>query len=282
VSPEVRTGSKPDRGDDASHEGETFALKVTTKKEGPEMMKSTLGVATILLGLGMASCTTDRPQTAANERGTLSVVPATMARVGTIEDRFQSYNVEMLEVTGGRFWKPYKDIGKSASTGSDVKVGEAPAGMSPDLYQYRRPIDLTNRRLRAMAGALGPAYVRISGTWANTTYFADTDTPPKDPPQGYGGVLTRQQWSDAIAFSHAVDEPIITSVPDGEGTRGADQVWRSDQTRRWLAFTTDHGGTIAAAEYFNEPTMAAMGGAPKDCRHTRRPPFPYSRKACPA
>ena len=34
-----------------------------------------------------------------------------------------------------------------------------------------------------MAAALGPAYVRISGTWANTTYFADTDTPPKDPPQ---------------------------------------------------------------------------------------------------
>jgi len=30
-----------------------------------------------------------------------------MARVGTIDDRYQSYNVEMLEVTGGKFWKPY-------------------------------------------------------------------------------------------------------------------------------------------------------------------------------
>jgi hypothetical protein len=30
-----------------------------------------------------------------------------MPRIGTIDDRFQSYNIEMLEVTGGKFWKPY-------------------------------------------------------------------------------------------------------------------------------------------------------------------------------
>ncbi len=135
--------------------------------------------------------------------------------------------------------------------------------MSSDLYQYRPPLDLTNRRLRAMAKALGPAYMRISGTWANTTYFADTDTPPKDPPPGYGGVLTRQQWLAAIDFSRAVDAPIVTSMPTGTGTRGADGLWKPDQARRWLAFTKAHGGTVAAAEYFNEPTLASMGGAPK-------------------
>lgn len=227
-------------------------------------MKPTLSGCVILLGLGVAACKGDRPQTQAQVGSNLSVAPATMARVGTVDDRYQSYNVEMLEVTGGRFWKPYKDIPKTAGqTGSEAKGGDAPAGMSPDLYQYRAPIDLTNGRLRAMASALGPAYVRISGTWANTTYFADTDTPPKDPPQGYGGVLTRQQWLGAIAFSRAVDAPIVTSMPNGVGTRGADQVWRPDQARLWLAFTKAHGGTIAAAEYFNEPTMASMGGAPK-------------------
>jgi heparanase len=228
------------------------------------MLKSNLGGCAILLGLGMAACTADRAPAEAQVSSTLSVAPATMARVGTVDDRYQSYNVEMLEVTGGRFWKPYKDIPKAAGqTGSEAKSGDAPAGMSPDLYQYRPPIDLTNRRLRAMAGALGPAYVRISGTWANTTYFADTDTAPKDPPKGYGGVLTRQQWLGAIDFSRAVDAPIVTSVPIGEGTRGTDGVWRPDQTHRWLAFTKAHGGTIAAAEYFNEPTLATMGGAPK-------------------
>ena len=37
----------------------------------------------------------------------ISIAPARMARVATIDARFQSYNIEMVEVTGGRFWKPY-------------------------------------------------------------------------------------------------------------------------------------------------------------------------------
>ena len=30
-----------------------------------------------------------------------------MPRIGAVSERYQSYNVEMVEVTGGRFWKPY-------------------------------------------------------------------------------------------------------------------------------------------------------------------------------
>ena len=33
--------------------------------------------------------------------------PRLFPRIGTVDDRFQSYNVEMVEVIGGRFWKPY-------------------------------------------------------------------------------------------------------------------------------------------------------------------------------
>jgi heparanase len=222
---------------------------------------------TIVTGVALAIAVMPR-MTQAQDRTSVPLAPATMKRVGTIDERYQSYNVEMLEVTGGKFWKPYKEIGNpvaqpTAPAGSKVQSGDTPAGMSADLYQYRPPIDLSNPRLRAMARALGPAYIRISGTWANTTYFADTDVPPKDPPQGYGGVLTRQQWLAVIDFSRTVDAPIVTSMPNGEGTRGADQIWRPDQARRWLAFTKANGGTVAAAEYFNEPTMASMGGAPK-------------------
>src|SRR6202022_4950503 len=106
------------------------------------------------------------PEALADE---LSITPATMARVGTVDERFQSYNVEMGEVTGGRFWKPY---GPNTSE----------AGM--ELFAYRAPIDLTNVRLRKLARALAPAYVRVSGTWANATYFADSDTAPSTPPAG--------------------------------------------------------------------------------------------------
>lgn len=38
--------------------------------------------------------------------------PSIMKRIGTVNERYQSYNIEMLEVTGGRFWKPYKNIPK--------------------------------------------------------------------------------------------------------------------------------------------------------------------------
>jgi hypothetical protein len=152
--------------------------------------------------------------------------------------------------------------GAAGAGGAEGQSGDTPGGMSPDLYQYRPPLDLADRRLRTLARALGPAYMRVSGTWANTTYFADTDTPPKDPPPGYGGVLTREQWLAAIEFSRAVDAPIVTSMPTGTGTRGADGLWQPDQARRWLAFTRAHGGTVAAAEFMNEPTFASMGGAP--------------------
>ena len=222
---------------------------------------------TIVRAVALVAAVTP-PMTQAQDQASVPLAPSSMKRVGTIDERYQSYNVEMLEVTGGKFWKPYKEIDNPAAQPSAPAVGEArgsdtPSGMSADLYQYRPPLDLTNRRLRAMAKALGPAYMRISGTWANMTYFADTDTPPKDPPQGYGGVLTRKQWLAAIDFSRAVDAPIVTSMPTGTGTRGADRLWQPDQARRWLAFTEENGGTIAAVEYMNEPTLASMGGAPK-------------------
>ena len=212
--------------------------------------------------VGMAAVAA--PQAGMAQVAPLALAPASMARIGSVSERFQSYNVEMLEVTGGNFWKPYSATGKAAAAaGSPAQGSDTPAGMDPNLYQYRPPMDLGNRRLRVLARALGPAYMRVSGTWANTTYFADTATPPQTPPEGYGGVLTRQQWLGAINFSRAVNAPIVTSVPIGTGTRGADGVWQPEQTRAWLAFTQANRGTVAAAEFFNEPTLASMGGAPQ-------------------
>ena len=177
----------------------------------------------------------------------LSIDPTNMTRVGTVDARFQSYNVEMVEVTGGRFWKPY---GPNASD-----VGS-------DLYAYRTPIDLTNSRLRRLATALTPAYMRVSGTWANTTYFPDSDTVPSAPPDGFSGILTHQQWRGVVDFSRAVGAQIVTSFAISPGTRDAAGVWAPDQARRFLAYTRSIGGTIAAAEFMNEPNLAEMGGAP--------------------
>ena len=186
--------------------------------------------------------------------------PASLPRVGSVDPRFQSYNIEMVEVTGGEFWRPYRakpDAARAAAPGSN-----APAGVDAQLFQYRPPIDLTNARLRMLAAALAPAYLRVSGTWANTTYFADTDRPPQLPPPGFKGVLTRRQWREVIRFSQAVDAPIVTSFGIGAGNRDAASVWNPDQAQRLLAYTRLVGGRIAAAEFMNEPNLAAMGGAP--------------------
>jgi Glycosyl hydrolase family 79, N-terminal domain len=175
-----------------------------------------------------------------------SITPASMARIGAVDERFQSYNVEMVEVTGGRFWRPY---GPSASD----------AG--PDLFAYRAPIDLTNVRLRKLATALAPAYLRVSGTWANATYFADSDTVPSAPPPGFDGVLTHRRWRGVIDFSHAVGAPIVTSFAISPGARDATGAWTPDQASRLLAYTASVGGRIAAAEFMNEPNVAAAGVA---------------------
>ena len=140
--------------------------------------------------------------------------------------------------------------------------------MDSKLYQYRPPTDLTNTRLRKLAAALAPAYMRVSGTWANSAYFADQDNAPQAPPAGFNGVLTRQQWRGVVDFSQAVDAQIVTSFAVSQGTRDAAGIWKPDQASRLLTYTRSIGGSIAAAEFMNEPNLAAMGGAPADYNAT--------------
>lgn len=197
----------------------------------------------------------------------LPVSPATMPLVVTVDPRFQSYNVEMAEVIGGNFWKPYDERNKTPQgrTANDASSGGAAlqAGEDPNTFEARRPIDLTNARLRKLTDALGPAYMRVSGTWANTVYFHDSDAPaPASPPQGFRGVLTRPQWKAVINFAHAVKARLITSFAISSGARDPAGVWTSDQARKLLDYTKMVGGEIAAAEFFNEPTMPEYGGAP--------------------
>jgi hypothetical protein len=195
----------------------------------------------------------------------VTVSPATMPQVATTDSRFQSYNVEMAEVIGGNFWKPYGQPAQNGGhpTRAATSGGDLQAGQDPTMFEARRPIDLTNARLRKLTAALGPAYVRVSGTWANTVYFHDADTPaPASLPQGFQGVLTRSQWKSVIDFARAVNASLITSFAIGAGVRDAAGAWTPDQARKLLAYTKAAGGEIAAAEFFNEPTMPEYGGAP--------------------
>ena len=125
-------------------------------------------------GMGIVIAALAGIQQAAAQAPTLSVDPSRLPRLGAIDGRFQSYNVEMVEVTGGRFWKPYGASAGAPSARDADNSGNMPAGGNPDLFAYREPIDLSNPRLRRLAAALAPAYLRVSGTWANSTYFAES------------------------------------------------------------------------------------------------------------
>ena len=111
-----------------------------------------------------------------------TIRPGSMPRIATIDARFQSYNIEMVTVTGGPFWRPYAQ-GSAADQ---------------DLYADRLPIDLANTRLRTLAAALSPAYLRVSGTWANSTWFSDSDTNATRPPAGFNSVLSRAEWRAVV------------------------------------------------------------------------------------
>jgi heparanase 1 len=193
---------------------------------------------------------------------TAKITPGTLPRVGTIDERFQSYNIEMVEVTGGRFWKPYASTASSEPP-AKTDTANQPAGMSPSLYEYRAPINLSVPRLRKLAAALGPAYVRVSGTWANTTWFQETEGPaPATPPDGFKAILTRAQWKGVLDFAKAANAEVVTSFSVGAGARDASGVWAPVQAAKLVYFTQANGGHIAASEFMNEPTFAVMGGAP--------------------
>ena len=173
----------------------------------------------------------------AQQESPIKITPSKMMKLGTVDPRFVSYNVEMVEVTGGLFWKPYKSSTERSETLKPAVAADAnqPIGGMSSLYQFRPPINLTNPRLRKLAEALSPAYVRVSGTWANSTYFQNDDNPPlNEPPHGFKSVLTRAEWNSVIEFMHSLDNKLVTSFAISQGTRGADGYWTSDQAEGFV------------------------------------------------
>jgi heparanase len=174
--------------------------------------------------------------------------------LGEVDERYQSYNVEMCEVVGGDFWIPYELLDSVKRSASGISALKWPLP----------PIDLYEKKIRMLAKALGPAYMRVSGTWANAVYFQDNDEPKlTTPPEGYKNVLTRKEWKGVIDFCKATDSKLVTSFSISDGIRDKNGNWTPVQVEALLNYTKSAGGEIAAAEMFNEPSHASHGNAPK-------------------
>ncbi|MEZ4901925.1 MAG: hypothetical protein R2822_09290 [Spirosomataceae bacterium] len=162
----------------------------------------------------------------------------------------------MCEVIGGDFWIPYELI-------DSVRKHTNKKGI--DALKWKiEPINLYEKKLRNLTAALGPTYVRVSGTWANAIYFQNNNEAAlAAPPTGYKNILTRPQWKGVVDFCKAVNGKLVTSFSISDGIRDKEGNWTPAQVQPLLNYTKSIGGEIAAAEMFNEPSHAGHGDAPK-------------------
>lgn len=146
----------------------------------PSALRVRLAAATVLLALAAtgANCATAAP---------LSLEPQTMPAIASVDERYLSYNVEMAEVVGGKFWKPYPKEGQPAQHGPTVKDTAPSAsrqatiqiGQDPSMFEARPPVNLYDARLlvdythsiggeiaAAELGTLQRAHVRRRGRGA--------------------------------------------------------------------------------------------------------------------
>ncbi len=177
-----------------------------------------------------------------------------------IDKRLVSYNVEMTEVTGGTFWKAYTDAQVDGTEEFPVIADWRDMG---NLQQWYDPIDLYNPRLRKLAKELGTAWVRVSGTWANKTYYDFDGHTGGKVPEGFQNLLTKEQWIGVLEFVKAIDGKLLVSIANCPGIHNADEPMPFDQAEVLFSFSKEYGVPIAAAEFTNEPNLIALSGLPQ-------------------
>ncbi len=178
-----------------------------------------------------------------------------MKYLSSVDERYQSYNVEMVEVVGGEFWRPYKTMDSLPSSTSSFDFSNR-----NQMFRKLPPINLADKRLMNLAKALAPAYVRVSGSWANTVYFQNNDSLHTKVPEGFVNTLARSQWKGVIDFVKATNSKLITSFAVSKGVRDPSGVWTAKEAHKIINYTKSIGGNIAGAELFNEPTIPNAGG----------------------
>lgn len=204
-------------------------------------MKFRFRTATLALLLTTATATT---WSGARSVDTPILRPGDWTAVARTDPRYLSFNIEMAEITGSEFWAPYDDPQRRR-------------------YAPRQPVDLSDLRLLRLARGLSPAILRVSGTWANSTYVSlPEENMGPSPPQGFGQVLRPERWRELVAFANAADLTLLLSFPASEGTRNARGHWQPEQAERLIDLTQRYGGKIAAVEFINEPNLPGLGKLP--------------------
>jgi len=174
--------------------------------------------------------------------------------------RLVSYNVEMTEVTGGTFWKAYSEAQVDGTEEFPKILDWTNMG---NLQQWYDPIDTKNPRLIKLAKELGTAWIRVSGTWANKTYYDFDGHCNGVVPEGFQNLLTKDQWLSLLDFVKAVDGKLLVSIANCPGIHAADEPMPFEQADLLFRTSKEYGVPISAAEFTNEPNLIALSGLPK-------------------
>lgn len=182
--------------------------------------------------------------------------------IQTVNKRLMSYNIEMAEITGGTFWKAYTPEQIAGTEMFPAIKGLGDFTAMSELMQYYSPINLYHPRLRALTKQLGPAWIRVSGTWATKTYYDFDGTTHGKVPKGYQNVLTKEQWIGVLDFVKAVGGKLLISVSNCEGDHPDGGPLDLTQAKKIFGFSHNYGVDIDAVEFMNEPNMMELSGAP--------------------
>ena len=191
---------------------------------------------------------------------TVKLNPSALKELRKVNPCLMSYNIEMTEVTGGTFWKEYTPA-QIAGTEAfpPIKDLREMAG----LMQVYPPIDLSGEKVRRLARAFGPVWVRVSGTWASKTYYDFDGSMEGKAPEGFQNVLTKAQWLGLLDFVKAVGGKLLISVANCAGIHTADEPWNPSEAEKIFSLSKEYGVPIDAAEFMNEPNMVENSGGPE-------------------
>ena len=123
------------------------------------------------------------------------------------------------------------------------------------------PFDFSRPRLARLVRALGPAYIRFSGTKIDQTYYDPTGSLGPNPPGAYKFVLGAREWDAANRFAAANGLRVIIGVNGGPGPRNPDFTWNPDNARALLARAAAIGLPPAVVSFGNEPNITVYGSA---------------------
>ncbi len=186
-----------------------------------------LAVLSVLPGMLACGCSEEPyPEPPPGPSVAVSLDPSTA--LAELDSRFLSFAVDTSQLVGGNWW-------------------------SPDGYTERvEPYDFARPRLRRMAAALAPAYLRIGGSEADVVYYDLSDRPATEAPDPYLFVLNRELWDGACDFARELGLEILFTLNAGPGPRNADRNWIPDNARELIEYTRAQGCPVVLWELGNE------------------------------